>query len=1247
MFQSEKLSFPLLNLVRLPDITIDAKTKKKFGVDQTANNAEFLRQISQSALTKFTKNFAPDQQKIYQDRLDFELALVEELCFTDYFLLVWKVINKMIDMQAFRDMGRGSCAGSLVFYVLGVTGVDPIRYNLLFARFISKVRAKKQVIDGVTYLQGDLAPDVDLNLGGARDEIITWLNKEYEGRVCPISTFGTLTGKVLIKEVYKTLEDVPEQEANRVSNLVDKHFGIVEDIEKMPEKNKDFKEWSESHARTYAVALQLRDLIKNKGSHASGYFIAYDLLAEHYPLDLNKEKEPILTFEMKVAAKLGIKLDCLGLTTNQIIQEVLEGTPETMEDLMPKLHADPLIYDQYQHGTLLPYGLYQISADCAYGALLKIKPKDLNELSDLNALARPGALAYLDGYVKGDNPCPHPAFKQILAPTRNYCLYQEQMIQMAVQLGFTQDEGEELRRCVTGDTMFISKQRGYVSINELLSTGYKNEDFLVMDETGRQQWKKITNIWSNGYKQVRHVKTRNGMVVKASRWHQFLTDSGWKARNYLKEHDDYLVCANSISYDGIDKISLEMGIVIAGLVTEGYFVDDRSATFVNHDAEIMNRFTSCFYKEFGADTLNLNNKNIAVLRKVEKDKIRVHLEQGLSASKHLPSVMMGLTKETTAKVLSFIFACEGTVTQTELSLTSKSEKFILQLQLLLLRFGIRSNIVDKNNPEYGKFYVLDIGEFDSVVRFNNELTSELQVYKKEKLQAYVNRNLTQNNTTNIIPARLLEKFRNQYGYLFSYECGRCYTNNMRKDKFVRFANESKDPYWMDLASGQQEYTRVESLKNMIREVEVFDFTIDEETPFIIANGLVIHNCVGKKKVDEVKLWKEKVYNTCEKNGFSKEIGDLFWKILDDSSKYSFNLSHAAATASLSALTTYLKYKYPIQFYTACLNNIHNFPNPMEHLSDIFREVEFFGIKIVPPSISNPEIKFTYNTKNEILMPISSIKGISKKAIDKLRRFKVTDANKIEIFKAAEDAEIPRNIFSSIVLAGSMDKFLNGGSRSKLLLEFVLYKKLTDKEKNFAAGIFTQCNNSIFDCVKYMNETAKDEKGKPIMKDSRRETLKAYIIPHWQMFKQNEKHVDLAYYFFEKELLGFAYTKTLMDIYGPNVPDLTDIRAAKNSGDKEYCRIIGNVIETKRATSKKGTDYLKVVIGDEKESITCMMFNTAKNRTIDNCQETNGRLPEEKDIVICSGQKNGDAVFLDTCGIQDVSVWLKVSQIKET
>ena len=126
----------------------------------------------------------------------------------------------------------------------------------------------------------------------------------------------------------------------------------------------------------------------------------------------------------------------------------MSNIPEKIEDINPKLENDPTIYGQYQNGVLLPYGLYQISADCAYKALLKIKPKNLDELSDLNSIARPGALSYLDGYVQNINECPHPAFKEILGSTRNYCLYQEQIIQMAMALGFTPEEGELIRRVV-------------------------------------------------------------------------------------------------------------------------------------------------------------------------------------------------------------------------------------------------------------------------------------------------------------------------------------------------------------------------------------------------------------------------------------------------------------------------------------------------------------------------------------------------------------------------------------------------------------------------------------------------------------------------------------------------------------------------------------------------------------------------------------------------------------------------------
>src|SRR5574343_68677 len=158
MFQFEKYSFPKIGLVRLPDIKLEKNEKSLVENGENLSNFEFLRALTFKTFENKKILIPKNRHKEYEDQLNFELNLVEELSFTDYFLLVWRVINKAKELGAFLDYGRGSCGGSLIFYCLGVTGVDPIDKKLYFARFISKVRAKKQVIDGITYLDGELAP---------------------------------------------------------------------------------------------------------------------------------------------------------------------------------------------------------------------------------------------------------------------------------------------------------------------------------------------------------------------------------------------------------------------------------------------------------------------------------------------------------------------------------------------------------------------------------------------------------------------------------------------------------------------------------------------------------------------------------------------------------------------------------------------------------------------------------------------------------------------------------------------------------------------------------------------------------------------------------------------------------------------------------------------------------------------------------------------------------------------------------
>jgi DNA polymerase III subunit alpha len=443
--QFENIEIENLNLVRLPNISF---TKEEMGqfAEKSADNEQFLQQLINDGWKKLRDKIDKDKKQIYLDRIHEEFEIVKELGFIDYFLLVWRVINKAKNLGAFIDWGRGSAAGSLIFYLIGVTGVDPIDKKLFFTRFISRARAKKEVIDGVTYIQGDLAPDVDINLGGVREEIIQWLKECYPNQVCKIASVSTFSGKILVKDVYKIVNDASEDQASALADTIGKTFGVVQDIEEAYETSEKFKEWADTHKESYEIALKLRGLIRGKSTHASGYFLSYYPLDTFVPIELNKEGEPSLSYEMITAAKFGIKLDLLGLISNEIIKNVFEQIPEKLEDI--DLDTNELVYTQLQRDDLLPYGLYQISADCAYRVCKNIKPANIHELSDVNAIARPGALAYEKDYVNFSGESPHEKLSSVFTDSRNLPLYQEQLIQSLMTVGFTADESEYIRRII-------------------------------------------------------------------------------------------------------------------------------------------------------------------------------------------------------------------------------------------------------------------------------------------------------------------------------------------------------------------------------------------------------------------------------------------------------------------------------------------------------------------------------------------------------------------------------------------------------------------------------------------------------------------------------------------------------------------------------------------------------------------------------------------------------------------------------
>ena len=436
--------------VRLPKFEIqDEYLELIDNPDKVKNTYDFLIALCQKGFKNLNLKRGSEEHKKYTDRIYYELDILKELGFVDYILLVWKVIHFCNTSDIPVGLGRGSAAGSFVLYLLGVTKIDSVKYDLFFERFVSKIRAKKKVVDGVTYLDGSLMCDIDMDVCYyKRKNVLKYLEEEFKGKTSKIRTLNTLSGKLVMKECGKTVEDKSETEMNHVSAMIPKVFGQVKDISEAYEEVDDFRNWCDENPRTYQTAQKIKGLVKNKGVHPSAILLSYDNIVRSCPLELDSEKEKISSYNMDWSQMFNVKLDVLGLRTVSVVDQACKFIGIKVEDI--DLDHESIYQNLFD--LKQPQGIFQVEARANYEVCRKVKPKNLEELSAVLALARPGALAFVDQYANYTNndtyDVIHPFFDDILGSTGGVCLYQEQMMKMAHKIGFTLDEAELLRRIV-------------------------------------------------------------------------------------------------------------------------------------------------------------------------------------------------------------------------------------------------------------------------------------------------------------------------------------------------------------------------------------------------------------------------------------------------------------------------------------------------------------------------------------------------------------------------------------------------------------------------------------------------------------------------------------------------------------------------------------------------------------------------------------------------------------------------------
>ena len=434
--------------VKLPEIKIEKKYYEEVSCEESEDNYQFLRKLcfkrsQEKGIDKL------DNSQVYYDRLKEELATFRDLGFVDYILLNWDIINFCVENDIPTGAGRGSAAGSLVLFIIGVTHIDPIEYGLFFERFVSKSRARKIEHEGETFLDGSLLADVDNDISyDRRVEVIKYIEEKYKGKSSKILTLNTLSGKLCMKECGKIVAELSEMEVNQISDTIPKHFGIVAKLQVAYEEDEAFRSHADKYPKVYQIAKKLQGLNKNTGVHPSGISISFYELEDIMPLQITNDGSLISAYDMNDVSSLSVKFDILGLRTLSVVHDVCKRIGVNAADIDPH---DPTIYAALAC-LRSPQGLFQIEADTNFKVCKLISPQNLEQLSAVVAIARPGALDFKDAYATyvrtGEFQSVHNYFDDILSYTGGIPLYQEQLMKMAVKVGFSLDESEQLRRIV-------------------------------------------------------------------------------------------------------------------------------------------------------------------------------------------------------------------------------------------------------------------------------------------------------------------------------------------------------------------------------------------------------------------------------------------------------------------------------------------------------------------------------------------------------------------------------------------------------------------------------------------------------------------------------------------------------------------------------------------------------------------------------------------------------------------------------
>ncbi|MDF2945453.1 MAG: dnaE [Bacillales bacterium] len=439
----------------------------KFPLPSGIKSSDYLHELCKKGLYKRYQNVTPE----LVERLAFELEVINKMHFEDYFLIVWDFMKYSRKNGILTGPGRGSAAGSLVSYVLGITDVDPIKYELLFERFLNPERISM--------------PDIDIDFpDNRREEVINYVRNKYgDDHVAHIITFGTFGAKAAIRDIAR-VEGLQSKEIDGFSKQIPNQLGIsLGQAYEQSEKFRNYVNQTEVNKRIYKIAQKIEGLPRHTSIHAAGIIISPEPLTNLTPLQKSSEGISITQYGADVLEQIGLlKMDFLGLRNLTLITRICNDIKNKTGVEIPirDLPYDEKTFELLSKGNTL--GIFQLESPGMRRVLINLVPNELEDIIAVNALYRPGPMEQIPTYIKNK----HNSIKTnigireiqpILEKTYGVIIYQEQIMQIASTMaGFTLGESDMLRRAISKKKKDVLDKERLHFVNGCFNKGFSSED---------------------------------------------------------------------------------------------------------------------------------------------------------------------------------------------------------------------------------------------------------------------------------------------------------------------------------------------------------------------------------------------------------------------------------------------------------------------------------------------------------------------------------------------------------------------------------------------------------------------------------------------------------------------------------------------------------------------------------------------------------------------------------------------------